>query len=108
MWSWAFVEPPVAATWRRPFLRLASVTMSEKRTPSFVSVTMRSPTSRACLYLADEQKSMVVLSMGQRPMTSVNTPMVLAVPYIEQVPQEKQIFSRKRVKVSSLMASMLR
>ena len=108
MWSWAFVEPPVAATWRRPFLRLASVTMSEKRTPSFVSVTMRSPTSRACLYLADEQKSMVVLSMGQRPITSANTPMVLAVPYIEQVPQEKQMFSRNRVKVSSLMASMLR
>ena len=82
MWSWAFVEPPVAATWRRPFLRLASVTMSEKRTPSFVSVTMRSPTLRACLYLADEQKSMVVLSMGHRPMTSANTPMVLAVPYM--------------------------
>ena len=34
--------------------------------------------------------------------------MVLAVPYIEQVPQEKQMFSRNRVKVSSLMASMLR
>ena len=41
-------------------------------------------------------------------MTSAKTPIVFAVPYIEQVPQEKQMFSRKRVKVSSLMASMLR
>ena len=51
---------------------------------------------------------MVVESMGQMPMASVKTPMVLAVPYMEQVPQERQIFSLKRVKVSSLMASTFR
>ena len=73
-----------------------------------MSATIRSPTVRAMRIFAPEQYSMVVESMGQMPIASANTPMVLAVPYMAQVPQEKQMFSLKRVKVSSSMASMLR
>ena len=59
-----------------------------------VSSTIRSPTSRACLNLADTQKGMVAEPKGARPMASANTAMVLAVPYMEQVPQEAHIFWR--------------
>ena len=84
-------------------MRLSRVTMSENFTPSFVSATILSPTFRACLYFADELNNIMVLSIGVIPITSENTPIVQAVPYIEQVPHERQMFSLYSVKVSSVI-----
>ena len=79
----------------------ASVMNSWDVRPSRVSSTIRSPTSRAIFALAAEALSMVVLPMGARPMASAKTPMVLAVPYMEQVPQEAHILLRYLENVSA-------
>ena len=50
---------------------------------------------------------MMVLSTGHMPITSENTLIVQAVPYMLQVPQEKQMFSLYSVKVSDVIAVTL-
>ena len=95
------LEPPVADVWRIPFSRDFLVRKARAVIFSRVRVTIRSPTSRACFTFWETQKGIVADPKGARPIASVKTAMVFAVPYMEQVPQDAQIFWRKREKVVS-------
>ena len=90
-----------------PLINESSVTISEYLIPAFVSSTILSPTSLACLYFSAEQKIVVVDPIGASPMASVNTPIVFAVPYMEHVPHEKQMFLLRTENSSSVIASLL-